>query len=167
MERWNAQRLGRTPMAKALYWAKTDAERWKLGERIGLDHPIFYIFRGKYGKKRCPSLKMCFEFSFEKRNLLKHILCEVSNKLMESISSKVHYWLWNLKSWRNFFVIKRQKIPAETNMRSFFLFHLFEKKGVSSFEKREMKNFGRVGFKSWKKICSNLKKKLTKWLEMI
>jgi hypothetical protein len=29
--------LGRTPEAKALYWAKTDTERRKLRERIGLD----------------------------------------------------------------------------------------------------------------------------------
>jgi hypothetical protein len=29
--------IGRTPVAKALYWAETDTERRKLGERIGLD----------------------------------------------------------------------------------------------------------------------------------
>eukprot|EP00955_Chlamydomonas_euryale_P091766 364645-Chlamydomonas_euryale.AAC.1 len=28
---------GRTPAAKALYWAETDTERRKLRERIGLD----------------------------------------------------------------------------------------------------------------------------------
>lgn len=29
--------LSRTPMAKADYWKKTDAERRKLGERTGLE----------------------------------------------------------------------------------------------------------------------------------
>ncbi len=33
--------LGRTPEAKALYWAKTDTERRKLRERIGLDTLVF------------------------------------------------------------------------------------------------------------------------------
>ena len=37
MERWNAQIFGRTPVAKADLWARTDAEERKLGERTGLD----------------------------------------------------------------------------------------------------------------------------------
>ena len=37
VERWNAQISGGTPVAKAAFWAITDAEARKLGEQTGLD----------------------------------------------------------------------------------------------------------------------------------
>ena len=37
-----------TPKAKALYWVKTDAERRKLGEQMGLDTPVVLAVNDGY-----------------------------------------------------------------------------------------------------------------------
>ena len=37
-----------TPVAKALYWAATDTEGRKLGERMGLDTPVVLAVNDGY-----------------------------------------------------------------------------------------------------------------------
>ena len=48
VERYNAQILGRTPVAKAAIWTVTDAEARKRGEQTGLDTLVVHAVNDEY-----------------------------------------------------------------------------------------------------------------------
>ena len=52
VQRWNAQILGGTPEAKAIYWTATDTEARKRGEQTGLDTLVVHALNDGYQTKR-------------------------------------------------------------------------------------------------------------------
>ena len=48
VERYNAQILGGTPVAKAAFWTVTDAEARKRGEQTGLDTLVVHAVNDGY-----------------------------------------------------------------------------------------------------------------------